>query len=265
MQKVKIKRSHASGLSLALAVLIICFVIYLLTLAAKTDTIEKYASSDPVNQQKRITEEVCLIGGDFYIVHLGACDTEEEARILAARYMQMGAAGYLYKSDRIYAAGNAYSNKSEANEAAERIRLQNIGAGVIHIKSEDAVLRITAAESQIEAFKSAYSAYQTLEDELFLIAQRLDAGLSASNALTQIAIAAYEFTPLKEDMESAVSGSSDAICLQISELCRTAHSEMRKLSKSKLSEMYLAASIRHTAIDLRLMRLNCLNGIRQGN
>ena len=256
------KRTHASGLSAAIAFVIVSLMFYILTLAVEKD------SSEPLNQQNnaavsgRVSKDAKLTGGEYWLVHFGAYDTKDEAQIQSARFAGRGAAGYTHKDDHLYyAVGNCYEDEAMAKKVCERLAGEGIGADVLSVKQAEITIRISASDEQISAFDEAYKALVQSENALLDIASNLDAGQRASDACAHLSVLAYELKIHAQKMENAVGSRSSLICMKVSGLCQTALSNVKELSNRKDGEMYLASAIRLKALEMRFSRLAFLSSI----
>ena len=96
IRRVRIRRDRASFPRAALAFLVFSIVLFLATAGVKN---EKEISKHTENVHYE-TREIDFEDVNLYLVALSCGEDQENARLTSARYMQRGAAGYLFENKK---------------------------------------------------------------------------------------------------------------------------------------------------------------------
>lgn len=218
--RVRVKREHPSLAAWIAALLITMLVVYLLSMDATKPVVV-----ESVSTAQRITREVKLEAQQLYLIVMGKCVSEEEARIKAAGFTSRGAAGYVHEGDDgWYVLGAAYESEREAERVAGSLKKDEaIETEILIISADSVIMRITAPEIQISAIAQADEILRGQSFQLGNIALQLDRGeIKPAAARTLCGVAATE----AHDGAAAIEGIPGAL---ENELCAALISQLKRL------------------------------------
>lgn len=259
LKRVKIRRERASFPALVIAFLAFSLVFFL-----STESVDRETAVPPGRDRGKIeTRPIELESASYYLIALSGGESAEEARISGARYMQRGAAGYLFKKDgKIYSVGNMYTEK----EAAEKMRLHlknsGIEANVIEISAPGATLRVTAEEKTLDLTQFCLSALSEFEARLLDYSAKLDAGeLTRREAGVLLSVLAYDYSAHEAAARAALPRAGKNAAGEIYTMYLDLLDEVTALTKDEGGELMLSARIKHAAIDGAVKRVDLLNSL----
>lgn len=256
IKKVRIRRDRASFPAVALAFLVFSIVFFLATEGVKEEKAVLKSTSGG-------NYEVCEIelkDAGLYLIALSDGEDAESARLTSARYMQRGAAGYLFRKDGMwYSVGNVYFSKEEAGKMAEHISETGIKASVIPLSQKGVTLRVTAEEEMVDALVFCVDAFREYENSLADYSKRLDAGeITEREARVLLSVLNYDLSGKKAEAERALSASGENAAGDIFELYLSLLETSNALTKNEGGEMMLSARIKYCLIDHEIQRVNLL-------
>lgn len=255
MRRVKIVRSRPSGGRIVIAFLITALIVFLLTLSFQREEEKKD------EQEKRIVREITLSGGEGFIVHFGAFESETDAMIACARYMNRGAAGYLFPyGGKYYAAGNLYDNEAEADENAKRLQRNGIHAETFRISGREVILKLTGTEEKIDALGAVYEMYLQAERELMKLSGKLDSG-ETSLSKANVALSVLRYDARLAMKKTACLSKENKTVREMLDLFEKGFSNLETLHENAGGEMILSARVKHALIGMRVTRYEFLNGL----
>ena len=210
MTRVRVRRDRPTALAWALALAVTMLVVYLATLhAAGPDVVES------VSAAPRITREIAFEALEGWCVSMAACDSPEEARLMASGYTARGAAGYVAQAEGAWhVLGAVYAAERDARRIAERLAAdEGIPARTLRLRAEGLRLRITAPQRQIDAIAGADALLRAQTDQLGQIALQLDRGeLRPDGARTLCALAASEAAEAQKALDAIPGAAENRLC-----------------------------------------------------
>lgn len=256
IRRIRIRRERASLPAVALAFLAFSIVFFLATLSVK----QEKSILDPAPSVHSETREIAFPDAGIYLVSLNGGQSMENARLTSARFMQRGAAGYLYEMDgKWFSVGNMYFSKDEAEKIASHLAENHLSASVIPLKQTGVTLRVTAEASALDALSFIISAFSDFETSLLDYSERIDAGvLSEREARVLLSVLSFDVSEKKPEAEKAVLASGDNAAKEIFNMYLNLLETASSLTKNAGGEMMLSARIKFAAIDCAIARMNLL-------
>ncbi|MBQ5771531.1 MAG: hypothetical protein IIW08_10195 [Clostridia bacterium] len=256
IRRVRIRRERASFPALALAFLVFSAVLFLSTIKIRQEK-PVYGNTDALQYA---SSEIELEKIDVSLVTLCGQESRENARITSARYMQRGAAGYLYeKGGKWYSVGNLYFSKAEAEKMAQYISDSGIPASVLPLSQKGVTLRVTAEEEMLDALAFCVNAFSEFERSLADYSQRLDAGeLSEREARVLLSVLSYDLSAKRAEAGRALSEEDDHAAGSIFRMYLTLLDTAASLTKNEGGEMMLSARIKYALIESTIQRAELL-------
>lgn len=130
---------------------------------------------------ERVTREIELKEAEIHLVSFGGYDTQERARIEAARYVPRGAAGYILDDERLEVIGAGYASREDAERVCAQLAAEEgITCRVISLESPEVTLRMTAGKEQIGAFVRGEAVLRETAAALGQLAFSVDRGEAGS-------------------------------------------------------------------------------------
>lgn len=157
-----------------------------------------------------VSEEITLAALDMYAVSLGRAETPEEARLMAARYTNRGAAACV---DGTLVLGAGYDDRERAESAAARLLQEEALSCEVAVYSASPVrMRFTARPGQISAFTDLERALREGASSLNELSFSLDRGEAGVSQARQAASAVYEriYLALAEFDRQELSSAGEA-------------------------------------------------------
>lgn len=256
IRRVSIRRERASFPAAALAFLVFSVVFFLAAAGVKN---EKEISKHTENVRYE-TREMAFEDMELFLIALSDGESRENARLTSARYMQRGAAGYLFEKDgKWYSVGNVYFSKDEAEKMIKHISETGIHTGILPMSQKGVTLRVTAEEGVLDALAFCQSAFSEYEESLVDYSERLDAGaLSEREARVLLSVLNYDLSAKKSDAEGALSASADNAAGEILNMYLELLETLASLTKNEGGEMMLSARIKYALIDHALKKMDFL-------
>ena len=159
MKTIRVRRSHPSALSLALALMITMFAVYVASLPAVSRE-----RADTASAAAQSSAEVRMEGLEMSFICAGRCEDQLQARIQAALCAQNGGAGLILADGRQYAVISAAKARPEADEDA------------ISRQANGLTLKISGPAGQIAAISDASSFLRAQATETGGLAGALERG-----------------------------------------------------------------------------------------
>lgn len=256
IRRIRIRRERASFPAVALAFLVFSIVFFLATAGVKQEkSILKHAPSIHAE-----TREVAFPGAGIYLICLNGGQSMENARLTSARFMQRGAAGYLYEKDgKWFSVGNMYFSKDEAETITGHLLENSISASVIPLNQRGVTLRVTSEASALDALTFIIGAFSDFEKSLLDYSEKLDAGsLSEREARVLLSVLSFDISKKKAEAEKAVLVTGDNAAKEIFNMYLSLLDTASSLTKNTGGEMMLSARIKYAAIDCAIKRMNLL-------
>lgn len=256
IRRVRIRRDRASFPRAALAFLVFSIVLFLATAGVKN---EKEISKHTENVHYE-TREIDFEDVNLYLVALSGGEDQENARLTSARYMQRGAAGYLFEKDgKWYSLGNVYFSKDEAEKMAAHISDTGIPADTLALSQKGVTLRVTADAGALDALAFCKKAFSEYQKSLIDYSKSLDAGtLSEREARVLLSVLSYDLSAGKAEAERALSVPGENAAGEILGMYLELIETLTSLTKNEGGEMMLSARIKYALIDNMLTQINLL-------
>lgn len=206
--RVYVRRERPTVLAVSIALAVTMLVVYVLTLDALGPDVVESVSAAP-----RVTREIEFAELRAYCVSLGRWDSEDQARIEAARFAGQGAASrVLQTSGQWHILGTMYDSRKQASRIAETLS-GDFAAEVIELSSDAVRMRITAPDRQIDLIVAADALLRDQSAQLCAIARQLDrAEIQAEAALTLCGLSASEADTLREKLSCIPGVEDNALC-----------------------------------------------------
>jgi len=259
--RVKVRRGRPGAVSWAIALAVTMLMVYLITLDAGPKE-ESVVSALPAGE--RVTKEVTLAPLELHCVQFGSFADASNARIEAARYVERGAAGYVYEDDgsfRVLGAG--YRQKADAERVAGRLHEdEGIECVVLSRTAEEVKMRITAGENQIEAILAADEARRTQTEQFGELAFQIDRGeLTGDAARTLMAVQASQVRDVREALK-AIPGEN-AVFTGLTRQVELLAATLELLSyKNTETDLSLSGKIKYNYISTRLGYIDFLRSLQ---
>ncbi len=266
---VRVRRRHARSMRMAMVLLLISLAVYVCSFAARMaspqPTLETAQEQQPqaMPALDQLTKEIRFEPLSAFLVELSKADSAETARIEAARYTRRGAAGYILQDGDVFRViGAVYADKAGADAVALRLEgIEKIAAQVITAQGPASALRVTAAQTQIDALTQGESSLRSLTDQMIALAQSLDAGkVSSEPAAQQIQLIHAEAQLRLRALERAVGADEHPIMrglmLLLQQLSDATGEGMTGRDESTLS---FSAKIKYNSITMRLRHIEFLD------
>lgn len=256
IRRVRIRRDRASFPRAALAFLVFSIVLFLATAGVKN---EKEISKHTENVHYE-TREIDFEDVNLYLVALSGGEDQENARLTSARYMQRGAAGYLFETDgRWHSIGSVYFSKEEAEKMRVHLFESGMDAKIITVHQKGVLLRVTADEDTLKTLEFCLSAFSEYEKSLMDLANRLDAGtLSEREARVLLPVLKYDLSKHETSAKEKAQASGENAVKEIFEMYLLNLETASNLTKSEGGEMMLSARVKHAAIESAHKRMQLL-------
>ena len=242
-------------------------VLFALTLAAYLFV--SFRQGDPVaavigaKESGRARTQVVFGALELHAVRTAACDSEESARVEAARYIPRGAAGYIHKDEtwHIFCAG--YERETDARKVCGQLNeTEKMNCDTISMISSAVTLNVTATKEQTEALIACDSALRTTVTLIGSLSYALDSGdASVSQAISVL-------TEQRDAMNGALRHFSAAtgevfdgvVCAPLVSLMLEASEGMDYLLKdcAELPAVLFSGRMKHLFLQLRIGQIDYL-------
>lgn len=215
MKRVRVRRERPTAVALAVALCVTMLVVYVLTLGAKgPDVVESMAPAP------RVTREIAFEALEGWCVRMVTCESQQDARLRAAAWVGLGAAGYVAELDGAWTVlGAVYDTEREARRVADRLSDEaGIPADVICLKAEEVRLRVTAPQAQIDAVAGADELLRSQAARLGELALQLDRSEIAPDAVrTLCALAVSEANEAATFLSAIPGAAENGLCAELIE------------------------------------------------
>jgi len=225
------------------------------------------AQANPAKSAPRVTEDIRFEELRLYAIEFGTYETIEAARVEAARYVQRGAAGYVYASSGEYRVlGAGYASREEADKVLGQLADgEGIAARVTEVSAQPVLLRVTASQAQIEALREAEETLREATEQMGAASFAIDKGeVSYAEAAYRIEMLSGRVAASRENLNAQAGAHPNAVVTGLSGAMEafeygardaTADPQQAALAfSSKLKYSYLNTRIAHISF------LNALNG-----
>lgn len=149
-----------------LAAMALSGAVYVLTLTQPQEAVPAAA--------ERLTQAVEIQPLCGTAIEMDVLETAEEARIGAGRMVGRGSAGYVHEDGGYRVLGTMMDTREEAEKMREKLNVAGIAAECYSVSGEGLTLKVTAAQSQIDALTDAIHAVDMAAVQPGRIAGQLD-------------------------------------------------------------------------------------------
>lgn len=179
----------------AAAAMALTGVLYVCTLMQPPETLPAAA--------ERMTQTVEMQALTGTAIEMDVCETEAEARISAGRMTARGSAGYVHEDGGYRVLGIMLDTREEAEAMRDKLNAASVMVECYGVSGESLMLKVTAAQKQIEALTGAIHAVDMAALQPGRIAAQLDqAEINGSRARGLMAM-------LVSDLETAQADFRD--------------------------------------------------------
>lgn len=266
MRKVRVRKDHPAAPLWTLLLVLITLTLYLLTLAMQKEPVAKQAAAPAVTiGPERVTEDVEISALNAYLIQLGACDSAEEARVEAARYVQRGAAGYLLpQGERQLVIGAGYDTMAEAESVQKRLyEDERLLSEIQALGSPALTLRVTAAPVQVDALREAEAHLREQTAAMGQTAFAIDAGeVDAPTARARFSVGRDKTADVLGRLSAVAGDQPGAVASGLIDLLAQLRDKQSQLSSAEMkTTLSFSSKIKYNYIDLRVRHIAFLNSL----
>lgn len=255
--RVRVRRDRPSVLAWTLALAVTMLAVYLITLSVPGEE-----AAEDVSAGVRVTREIDLQGMTVYFADMGVYPDEWLARTSAAEYAGRGAAAVVHEgADGFHVLGAGYALEADAKRIAGRLGEQEgIESGVLELTAPKRLLRVTAAEGDVDAIVDADRILRAQLDQLNTLALQVDRGeVSVSSARTLAKVAASEVRAAKKRLEDIDGGEDQPVCASmIAQLARL-EKNLGAAAQRNLTPAEISGKLRCCHVDGTIRLIEFLN------
>lgn len=255
--RVRVRRDRPSALSWAVALAVTMLAVYLITLSAPAAK-----KAQPAVSEARVTRQIDFEGVQVYFADLGVYPDEWQARVAAADYASLGAAGVAYENtDGWHVLGAGYALEADAKRIAERLGGQlGVETGVVALSGPAVSIRVTAPEGDAEAIAAADAGLRTQLDQLSAIALQVDRDeISFASARTLARVAASEARKARGRLEEIPGWESQPVCAGLVDQLRRLEGNLSTVTRDDVDGAALSGRLRCCHADGMLQLIDFLN------
>lgn len=214
---------------------------------------------------ERVSREVKLEELSIYLVSLGRYEARSSARVEAARYVSRGAAGYVLEDEALEVIGAGYETQEAAARVADQLtETEGLTCRVIVRSGPEVTLRMTADQTQIDAFVQAEKALREVSSSLGQLSFAIDRGeAGVSQAVKVIRTQIRRTENAEKVLGEQTAGSSVQVIGQLAELLGGMKEEMNGML-SETGAMALSSRLKYCYVDMRLREIGLMNALAGG-
>ncbi len=237
----------------AVLLLLAALCAYLYMMASGEDPVQAILDA---RNEARVRREVVFEGLELHAVRTAVCDSEETARVEAARYIPRGAAGYMLRAETWHILCAGYETEAQAKTVRDRLRTEeNIACDVLGLVAEKASVYVTAAPTQIDALIACERRLRETETLLGALSLTVDDGETPrAQIVSAIGEAASLLDGALTDFKAAVGEGDEAVCAPLQDMAEYAVTVMGKLTDDygALGDTLFSGRVKDSFIRLRV-------------
>ena len=163
------------GILAVLAAALAAFAFYYARSSGSLPLFHLTAPALSPEESARETKTLTLPGKTWYVLQLGAFETEDMALSLARTYQARGAAGFIDESDHFRVLAAAYDSRAAAQAVQTRLgALHGVEAYVTQISRPEIQIRVSGQTAQLTALSDAYDALNNAAEKAYSLSCGLD-------------------------------------------------------------------------------------------
>lgn len=246
----------------AVVLLLITLCAYLYMFALRGDPVQAILDA---RDEERVRREVSFDSLEIHAVRTAVCDSEETARVEAARYIPRGAAGYMLQEETWHILCAGYETEAQAKTVRDRLRAEeNIACDVLGLVADKVSIYVTAAPSQIDALIACERRLRETETLLGALSLAADDG---ETPRSQIASAIEEAASLLDgalsDFKAAAGEGDETVCAPLQDMAGYAVTVLEKLAGEygALGDTLFSGRVKDAFIRLRVAHIFWLDSL----
>ena len=246
----------------AVCLLILTLCAYLYMVAMRGDPVQAILDA---RDEQRVRREIAFDALEIHAVRTAECDSQETARVEAARYIPRGAAGYMLHEGKWHILCAGYETEAQAKTVRDRLRAEeNIACDTLGLSAEKAVLYVTAGPSQIDALIECERRLRETETLLGALSLAADGD---ETARSQIASAIDEAASLLggalADFHAAAGEGDETVCAPLQDMAKYALTVLQKLSGDygALSDTLFSSRLKDAFLRIRIAHIFWLDAL----
>lgn len=207
-------------------------------------------------QEKRVRQSVSFEGMQLYAVRTAVCNSQQTARIEAARYIARGAAGYVMHRDMWHVLCAGYETQVQAESVCSRLSgEEDMACDVLGLIADGVSFYLTATPTQADALISCEERLRETEVLLGAISLSLDGGEIGRGQVT--AALDEQSGLLKQaasELEQAAGEEDHAVCAPLIELADKALDRLDALCEAgdELKDVLFSGRLKEAFLHLRI-------------
>ena len=182
---------------------------------------------------QRVRTDVVFDGLALHAVRTAACDSEEAARVEAARYVSRGAAGYVLRREVWHVLAAGYETAAEAEAVRNSLReSEGMNCDTVSLICGPVRLRVTATPEQTAALAACEDKLRETVALIGSLSYAIDRGDAAvPQAIGVLKAQAEAMAAARDKLDSATGGTPDpAVCAPLLALAKNAEKGLEKLT-----------------------------------
>jgi len=201
---------------------------------------------------------------ELHAVRTAVCDSEEAARVEAARYMPRGAAGYVLRREAWHVLACGYETAAEAERVRDHLReAEGMTCDAVSLVCEPVRLRVTATAEQTEALTACEEKLRGTATLVGALSGAIDRGdASVSQALGVLKSQREQLCAARKRLESAAGERIDAVvCGPLAAMARQAEEGLDALTGdgSMLPDTLFSGRMKALFLALRVAEIEYLS------
>ncbi len=257
-RKVRVRRQVPAGRIVLLLSAALAAFLYISLL--RGDPVEAILNA---RDAERIRTEVVLPALALHAVRTATCDSEEAARVEAARYVPRGAAGFVLHRETWHVLAAGYESEEEAIRVRDHLReVENIPCDTVSLVCGSVTVRVTATAGQTDALVTCE---RTLRETVTLIgalSYAVDRGdASVSHAVGSLKKQCEALRKACVLFEAGAGESPDsAVCRPLAAICEEAARKIDILTEdaSALTTVQFSGRMKAIFLQLRISQIEFL-------
>lgn len=207
-------------------------------------------------EEQRVRQSVSFEDMQLYAVRTAVCNSQQAARIEAARHIPRGAAGYVLHQEMWHVLCAGYETETQAEGVSSRLSgEEDMACDVLGLIAEGVSFYVTATPTQADALVSCESRLREAEALCAAVSLSLDSGESGR---AQVLAALREESELLKkavsSLEKAAGEEDHAVCTPLVDLSRNALDILDRLcvQSGELSDVLFSGRLKEAFLHLKI-------------